>query len=205
MAETRRRDLLAECNADHHPIDAFSKECCANCFNRECTRSLSGKLKFDARTSTWYERFFGDKDVMDPNDARFASIAAQRFMVINPSRAQEVGSSWADPRDLNNPAPPQVQVVSLPEPPAPKIEVPEPPRVVVPSAPVNLKLRRDVPVHLLLANAPSQNGQMVAAPPSASIEPAPTQDPWTAPVQPPKSDVPVVSSGARVKMGGGGV
>jgi hypothetical protein len=200
MAESQRRDLLGECNVDGHPIEPFTTECCANCFNTECTRSLSGKLKFDHRTATWFERFFGDKDRMDPTDPRFPKISGQKFLIIDPGllgRPPEVGSSsaWLDPRDLErppNPAPPSVQ----PVPSVPTV-APEPVQAAV--------RPRQVPRRLLLANAPAQKGQMIPAPPSANTAPIHPKDPWAGPVPDAKDDEAVVSPGARVKMGGGGV
>jgi hypothetical protein len=202
-----QRDLLGECDVDHHPIDVFTRDCCANCINPECTRSLSGKAKFDSRTATWFERFFGDKDQMDPRDTRFPTIAGQKFILIDPGRMgrmPEIGSAWMDPRDIE---------ILQPEPPAPPpvAEPPVEPRAALKSAPpspapsTGPRPQRELAHQLLLANAPSQTGRMVPAPPSASIGPIVVKDPWA--VQPPdqKDDEPVVSPGARVKMGGGGV
>ncbi len=210
--ERRRRDLFGECNADGHPIEVFTRECCAGCFNPECTRSLKGKLKFDDRTQNWYENFFGDKNRMDQGDPRYPTIAAQQFKLIDPGltgRAPEVGtSSWIDPRDIKEPSA-LVQAPHAPEVRQPIVMVPEPrqvaAQVAAPSAPAPVAFPvHKVPHQLLLANAPMQTGQMVTPPPS-QVAAQPPKDPWTGPVPTPKSDVPVVSPGARVKLGGGGV
>lgn len=203
MPERHRRDLMGECNVDAYPIDSFTTECCANCVNPECTRSLAGKARFDARTRTWFEHYFGDKDRMDPADPRFSRIAGQKFLVIDPGllgRAPEVGSSsaWLDPRELEQPPAPPPAPVSRP-PAAQEVR-----RPVAQEAPAEAPRPRQVPQHLLLANVPLQGGQRVPAPPSASTAPPPVRDPWAAPA-PDSGDTPVVSPGARVKMGGPGV
>jgi hypothetical protein len=191
-----RRDLFGECNVDHHPIDVFTRDCCANCINPECTRSLAGKAKFDARTATWYDRYFGSADQMDPRDTRFPKIAGQKFLVIDPGltgRTPEVGSAWLDPRDIE---------IVEPEPPP----TPAEPRVaVVGAAPEPIPRPREVAHHLLLANAPPQTGRTVPAPPSANTAPRLPKDPWAGPVPAQKDEELVVSPGARVKMGSGGV
>jgi hypothetical protein len=183
-----RRDLFGECNADGHPVDVFIRECCSSCFNRECTRSLSGKAKFDHRVSTWFERYFGDQDKMNPADPRYPMISAQKFIFIDPGRrTPEVSSAWIDPRDLGS-SQPTAQVVSSSE---PSVETPPP---TVKEKPV-----RNIPHHLILANVPQQQGRMLERPPSASV--AAPKDPWAGPVVETKEDAPVVSPGARVKIG----
>lgn len=217
-----RRDLFGECNVDAHPIDTFIRDCCANCINPECTRSLAGKAKFEDRALNWFERYFGEKDRMDPRDPRFSQIAGQKFIFIDPGvvgLAPTVGSAWVDPRDIGSPQePPQA-----PSPPAPAPEplraavaspppAPEPPQAA-PEAPKPAPAApppgaRGIPHRLLLANVPVQPGAMIPRPPSApSANPGPTgpKDPWAGPVADPKDDAPIVSPGARVKMGGGGV
>lgn len=191
----RRRDLLGECNADAHPIDTFTTECCANCFNPGCTRSLSGKLKFDQRVSTWYDRFFGDQDKMLPGDPRFTRISGQKFLMLDPGlvgRPPEIGASWVDPRDLDD------QATGAPVKP---VAVPTNPR-----PPAGL---REVPRQLLLANSPRPVPLVIQAPAAIDIgrtAPAPPvqKDPWAppGPAPVPASDVPVIQPGARVKLGG---
>lgn len=217
----RRRDLFGECNVDAHPIDSFIRDCCANCINPECTRSLAGKAKFDDRTNNWFERYFGEQGRMDPRDPRFSKIAAQKFIFIDPGvtgMAPSVSSAWVDPRDIEPEPPP-----APPPPPAPVVEplqarvaapapepppaAPEPPKPI-PEAPRAKPPSQSSPINhrLLLANVPVQPGIMLPRPPSAA-NPGPTapKDPWAGPVPDPKDDAPVVSPGARVKMGGGGV
>ncbi len=221
---------MGECNADGHPIDDFTRECCANCVNPECTRSLSGKAKFDERTNNWFEHYFGDKNRMDPSDARFSKIAGQKFILIDPGltgRAPDIGgsSAWLDPRDIERqqpaaPAPPPRALAAIEamgtlrgapaERPAPAAPPPQqvqqpPPQAPPPARPQQVHAApppRQVPQHLLLANAPVQAPQRIAGPPSAST--APPKDPWAGPVPDAKDDAPVVSPGARVKLGGGG-
>jgi hypothetical protein len=193
MSGMHKHDLLGECNADHHPIERFTRECCADCFNPECTRSLSGKTKFDHRVSNWFERFFGDQDRMDSGDPRFPRISAQKFIMIDPGltgRTPEVGggSAWLDPRQVEEP-PPRTDLAKVP-----------PTRTVEPELPASIPVRRSVPQQLLLANVPVQSHQLIQAPPSANSAPSP-KDPWSGPVPEPKVEETIVQPGARVKMG----
>jgi hypothetical protein len=193
MPEYNRRDQFGECNTGKHPVDVFTRECCADCLNPECTRSLHGKAKFDQRTATWFERYYSGKDQMSPGDPRYPKIAAQNFVFIDPGlvgRAPEVGSAWLDPRDLT-PPPAPVTIIK------PADEVATGP--TAPSSPTP----RQVPRQLLLANVPVREGQMVAPPPSAGVVQTPTKDPWTGPVPASKDETPVVTPGARVKLGSG--
>lgn len=207
-----RRDLFGECNVGAHPIDDFTRECCANCINPECTRSLAGKAKFDQRAANWFNIYFGDKDKMDPGDQRFSKIAGQKFIFIDPGvqgMAPEVGSAWLDPRDAREPE--SVLVTPTPhQEPLRAAPAPEPPPPPAPAAPKAAPPRpapgapRGLPHQLLLANTPQQ-GQMIPRPPSAITAPTAPKDPWAAPDPDPKNDAPVVSPGARIKFGGGGV
>lgn len=202
-----RRDQMGECNLGHHPIDTFTRECCANCVNPECTRSLTGKAKFDHRTTMWFEHYFGDTDKMPPTDARFSQIAGQRFMIVDPGltgRTPEVNSSaWLDPRDVV-----EHQAEAAP---APSIVLPTAaPILSVTPGPARPPSggQRQIPHSLLLANVPAQGGMVSRPPsaPSANTAPVSPKDPWSGPVPDAKDDeVPLVSPGARVKMGDGGV
>ena len=96
-----KRDLYSGCNVDGFPVNDFITGCCSHCHNSECTRSSSGKSKFDARVSTWYERLFSNSPKMDPEDPRYPKIAGQKFILINPPLT--VHSGWVDPRDLEVP------------------------------------------------------------------------------------------------------
>jgi hypothetical protein len=217
-----RRDLFGECNVGGHPIDDFTRDCCANCINPECTRSLAGKAKFDDRTRNWFDRYFGDKDRMDPNDPRFLKIAAQKFIFIDPGQGgivPAVGSAWLDPRDIEQAAPPPAPPPPAPAEPmrattapaqtsAPQISAPQPaaPAPAPPPAARPAAPPKTIPHHLLLANPAPPGGLMIPRPPSANPAPSAPKDPWAAPAPAdPQSDAPVVSPGARVKMGGGGV
>ena len=97
-----RRDLMGECNEQGLPFDVFASSWCSRCLNLECTRSIAGKSKFEARVSNWEERLFLKPPVMPVDDPRFAKITAQRFITIDVGRVPEVNSSWVDPLDLEN-------------------------------------------------------------------------------------------------------
>jgi hypothetical protein len=212
--ERHRLDLLPECNGTAAPLDVFTRECCANCFNPECTRSLTGKLKFDQRVATWHERFFEKVPRMDPNDPRYPAITAQKFLTLDLGRTPEINtgasSSWVDPRDVVEPVPPAPApiVVQAPSPP-PVVQEPAPAPSVASPVPAPAPAQEPTPVgqkrrlqrDLVLSNTPLQTGKMIGQPPAK----APAADPWAAPSPAPAPDVPVVQPGARIKMGGGGV
>jgi hypothetical protein len=63
---------------------------------------------------------------------------------------------------------------------------------------VSAPLPKSIPHNLILANVPQQQGRMLERPPSASVAP---KDPWAVPGSDTKSDAPVVSPGAKVKLG----
>lgn len=203
-------DLLSECNGTAAPLDVFTRECCANCINPDCSRSLSGKLKFDQRVSTWHERLFSHVPRMDTHDPRYPKIAGQKFLMLDVNRTPEISTSaWMDPRDVEKAAekqapptvvePPRVALPVAAEEAAPAAQ---PPPATAPAQPAGPKT---LPKHLLLANTPVQSGKMIKAPPAAPASATPAKDPWAGPTPAPKSDIPVVQPGARVKMGGGGV
>ena len=212
---TQRRDLYGECNTVGAPNDVFAEQCCKHCINHECTRSAFGKTKFDQRVGNWHDRLFAHVPRMDQGDPRFASIAGQRFMLINPSLT--VGSSsWVDPRDLSDqvavpkqpPAPPEAlpeppeppKIVEALEPAPPVAQAPDPPQTPIepqiqPQAPSTGRL----PANLMNANTPVQQGRMLQPPPDAPTKPS---NSWDAPVPTTDTDgVKVVKSGARVKLG----
>ena len=183
-----RRDLFGECNADGHPIDVFTRECCANCFQKECTRSLYGKTKFDQRALGWFDRYFSDKDQMGRDDPRFGTIAAKQFLMLDPGRTGRTPeiSSWVDPRDLTE------KESSLPE---IKIDTQNNPEPAVLPAP---NTSRSVPRHLVMANT-NQSGKILT--PNVSPTALPPRDPWSALVKEPSEQI--VSPGAKIKMGSG--
>ncbi len=177
-----RRDLFGECNVDGTPIDVFSAECCVRCINPECTRSAKGG-KFELRVSTWEDRLFRNPPRMDPKDPRLAQIAGQKFLMIDSGRVPEIGGSGWD----THPEPLQ-EAVKMPLP-APPLSLPDPP--LLPPAPTP-------PRRLVLANAPDQTGKTVGR------SPPPAPDPWAAPPPEDRSG-PIISPGATVKFGRGGV
>jgi hypothetical protein len=198
---TQRHDLYGECNTVGAPTEVFTEQCCRHCINPECTRSAFGKTKFDQRIGTWYDRLFAHVPRMDQMDPRFEGIAAQRFMLINPSLTINSTASWVDPRDLSDQVvvqdppvlPEPVREASAPAQPTPKAapELPEP-TVSQPST-------GRLPTNLVTANTAVQQGRMLQPPPGA---PKPSNS-WDAPVPTTDTDgVKVVKSGARVKLGG---
>jgi len=220
----RRLDLFAECNAQGAPVDVFTAECCMRCINPECSRSSFGSSKFDIRVNSWYERLFSQVPRMESDDPRLGSIAAQRFVAINPSLT--VNSGWVDPRDLEVSQPKKAQELPSPQvvqpqpeapntehtpaltaPPAelssqpassPAVELPVPPEAELSPRPAAAP-QPGLPHHLATANTPVQRGQMVG--PATPPKPASS---WDAPVPPIDNSpaTPVVQRGAKIKIGG---
>lgn len=188
-----KTDLLAECNNLKIPLEDFVGSFCSRCLQTECTRSQSGKTRFDARVSTWEQRLFTNVAKMDPADERFSKISAQRFLSLATSPPGEA-SAWVDPRNLEStkafsiplPEPSQVRV----EPSPMVMAVPTEPQVVSPPIPATR-----------LINTPTRSGQMIGG---ASVQPAvPVSDPWQSPksTQASKPGEIIVKPGAKIKLG----
>lgn len=63
-------DFLQECMSEfkNAPIDAFNKEFCVVCSNRECTRSWGNASGFDNRVKNWREVLFTNVQRVDNPD-----------------------------------------------------------------------------------------------------------------------------------------
>lgn len=201
----RRLDLYAECNLELAPVDMFTAECCARCMNPDCTRSQYGKSHFEDRVKNWHERMFVNPPRMAQVDSRYAKLAAQNFVLIEPAITVS-RSDWGsvpakpvapvvvpkapDPVVVVEPvvepvvaAPTLVQVEVAPPPPAPepKPAPKEPPPPRVPSSgPIN---------------TPAKPSQMLQNKP-----PAPPASDWSVPATQ-QSNAPVVKPGAKIKFG----
>lgn len=196
MAPTRR-DMLPECNDAGLALEAFQADWCARCLNLECTRSIGGKSKFEARVSTWEERLFLNPPRMAPDDPRFEKIAAQKFITIDVGRTPNVSSAWVDPTDLVEPQ------AAAPAPIAtqPVVAASSEARVPTVQKDTGTPTSASIPVRLALGNAPDQSGKTLPSPPSASIS---KRDPWAAP-EPSDTNETIVTPGASVKLRGSGV
>lgn len=185
-----KRDYLGECN-DHAVLpDDFRLTFCVRCVQPECSRSIVSNSQFEARVSTWAERLFLNVPRLDPSDPRYQPLATQKFVTIDVGRPHEV-QGWIDPLE------PQPEPAPAPSPPAPEpVPLPEPVPEQAPSEP---KVPARLPRRMVLANAPDQSGRMLAG-----ANRTPTKDPWASP-EPEKNVGTVVSSGARIKLGGSGV
>lgn len=196
MAPTTR-DMLPECNDAGLDLVSFQSDWCSRCLNLECTRSLAGKTKFEARVSTWEERLFKNPPRMSPDDPRFEKIAAQKFITIDVGRTPSVSSAWVDPTDLvEPPAAAPAPIATLPQV-ATSVEAPAPTVQKDTGSPASAPL----PVRLALGNAPDQSGKTLPSPPSTSIS---KRDPWAAP-SPSDTNETIVTPGASVKLRGSGV
>src|SRR5689334_9448477 len=107
MAE--KRDHLQLCNEANIPMQEFTAGWCSRCFQSECTRSIFGKSKFDARVQNWEDRLFRSVPRIDPSDGRAQGIAKKFLDVPNQTQG---ASAWVDPRDLE-----PTKLISVPNPP----------------------------------------------------------------------------------------
>lgn len=167
------RDLYGECNNKGMPLDEFSKGWCSRCMSPECSRSLYGKTKFDQRTATWLERLFLNPPTMSPDDPRYSSVSAQKFITIETGRTPEIRSDWVDPHQLVEP----VETV-------PSVIVPDP-----------VSISTSYPAPPVLRNAPDQSGTILPGGNPAQVK----RDPWAAPE---KSDD-LIPVGATFRFGKG--
>ena len=135
-------DHIRECNGHKIAEDDFARAWCARCLREDCTRSIKGKSRFEARVSTWQERLFTNVPRLDASDPRYADISAKLF-IETPSRAQEV-------RGWDEPAPPQAELS-----PAPVIVAAPDPNPVVANPSINSQPAR----------APNQSGRILGTAP----------------------------------------
>jgi hypothetical protein len=183
MAEGKS-DLLAECNNLKVPFQDFFDAFCSRCLQKDCSRSQSGKSRFETRVATWEERLFTSVSRMDPSDERFSKINTQHFVNIDVGRSGEA-PSWLDPREVET-----TKEFSIPAPqslaesaPSPIVESPlKSPESVVTSASG-------------LVNTPNRPGQIIGGKPTVLVS-----DPWKS-TQPIKPGEIVVKPGAKIKLG----
>jgi hypothetical protein len=175
-ASVEKRDHLALCNDQGIPEVDFRRAFCDRCVQPECSRSRHGQSKFDQRVNSWRERFFTEVPRMAASDPRYSELAADRF----PDLPVSSGPTWG--------ARPE-EAVSTRE----------------GGAEARLALFVRKPEHLLLANTAHPSPLLPGAP--APPPPRAPVDPWAAPVPAghDSSIGQVVSRGAQIKFGPGGV
>src|SRR5690349_2638847 len=105
-----KQDYLRVCNEHNIPFTDFMAGWCSRCFQKECTRSLHGKSRFEARTNTWEDRLFNHVPKLDPKDERYKDITAKHFLNIAPG-SPGAASSWLDPREIET-----TKTISIPSP-----------------------------------------------------------------------------------------
>lgn len=193
---TARSDLLPVCNDQNVPLDQFKLTFCDRCMQEECTRSRVGTSRFEKRVSNWYQDLFANPPQLDPSDARFEQIKAQKFFMIDTGPVPEVNTSnWADPRDLTEGAA-APRIAAPPMPSAPKMPSQTASEVATP------KLDRTAVKRLPTLNTVNQGPKMVGS----AVAPTPKSptDPWAAPTPVDSSTGEVLSEpGAKVQFGGG--
>lgn len=215
-----RRDYLGDCNDQKVPMEDFKLAFCDRCLQPECSRSLHGTSKFDKRVNSWLERLVTKVPRMDPSDPRAQQIQGKQFKMFTPSLSVGQTSAWLDPRDIEEPPPPE-SASEGPLPPLPAFFAPPLEPVAVPeveqqvpesASPPQASLQTaekseqtGMPLNLMLMNTPAKGGRMLAGSPAAT-PPLPPKDPWAAPPtgpQPSEGGV-IVKKGATVRLGGGG-
>lgn len=107
-------DYLRDCNDQKIQEADFAAIWCSRCLREDCTRSIKGKSRFEARVSSWQERLFTKVPALPETDPRFALIQAKHFQEA-PGRPYEV-KGW------DAPAPPPA--AELPQEPAPLPQAP---------------------------------------------------------------------------------
>jgi hypothetical protein len=82
-------DFLQECMSEFKgaPIDAFNREFCMLCSNRECSRSWANTSSFDARMKNWKTVLFDNVPRLNNTDA-----ANPKFEIIETGRMPEVNA-----------------------------------------------------------------------------------------------------------------
>jgi hypothetical protein len=199
---TEKRDWLGECNDKGVPLEDFQLQFCARCLQPECTRSLHGKSQFEARVTEWEDRLFKHVPRMDEGDPRYAMISAQKFLDIDTSRPPEVGGSWVDPRDLEQPLPWEYEISSTKQVEAQTVaDIEEQGSAPVEIREVHVRSPRMAPM-----NTPNRPGQMVGG---KKVDKRPTvsvSDPWKAPKPAKPTEGPtgrVVPPGAKIRLDDG--
>lgn len=188
---------------------------CSRCFQKECTRSLHGKSKFEARAQNWESLLFTNVSKLDPNDDRFKEISTKKFLNVLPTLSG-AKSAWMDPRDVDSareysiparaPAPPALFL-----PPEPEIELPPLPEIVPVTRAVELPTPPVEPVEKptvappapgtpdpVLRNTPARSKQMIGG--GEQNAPSPVLDPWQ-PKQGLKPGETLVKPGSRFRFG----
>ncbi len=200
---TEKRDLLTSCVSQDLPLEDLQRDWCPKCLNPTCTRSLSGKIGFDIRTQTWYDRLFAKPARLPPEDPRYSTIVAKNFIEIPTGGPIEL-RSWVDPLEfeakveqvLEGPRPASARKapppVPDPEPPAEDL-TPEAPQ----TPPVVTRPNSAVPV---AQNTPFQQGRMLGG--ATPVQAPKAQDTWSAPVPAAPAQGRVVKPGTKIRFGG---
>lgn len=200
---TERRDYLPVCNDHGVPLPDFQATFCIRCVQPECSRSQQGGL-FETRVATWEERLFKSPPRMPREDPLYTTIAAKRFVEIDPGRIPEISggkSEWMDPLAVTDAEP----AARKPRP-APARRGADVEATVSEAEPQAEPSRLEpLPMRPLL-NTPFAQGAMIGGAPAPAPSTAKPVDPWAS-VMPPASGpvleaVPVVKTGARIKIGG---
>lgn len=79
-----RQDFLRECMAPYGNVqlDAFNREFCLVCANRECARSSANNSAFDTRVLAWRDCLFEKVPRANDLDSSFDHIRAKRFLPV---------------------------------------------------------------------------------------------------------------------------
>jgi hypothetical protein len=102
-----RQDFLRECMAPYGNVqlDAFNREFCLVCANRECARSSANNSAFDTRVLAWKDRLFEKVPRANDLDSSFDHIRAKRFLPVQAETLEVRSVETAAPSPRFDPPP----------------------------------------------------------------------------------------------------
>jgi hypothetical protein len=181
MAE--KLDHMKECNEFKVPVEEFETQFCSRCLQSECGRSQHGKSQFDSRVQDWERRLFLEVPRMSPDDTRFHSFQAKKFLDIHDLGPVEV-RGWVDPNNLSEPEPEEDE--------GPPTD-PSPP-------PSNMQEEPAQAFSDGRMNTPAQPKMMVGGQKAPTKPTKPVLDQWE-PKKTETSGIKMVQPGAKIKLG----
>jgi hypothetical protein len=160
---------------------------CDRCMQPECTRSQTGRSKFEQRVVDWNEKLFVTPPRLDPNDPQYVRLTAPKFLMVDVGPVPEVRTSaWVDPRDLSDQSP------------TAQASAPKPVTTATPTVHGPPASKSDL-FRLSNVNTPLTAPRMLRG----SEKPSPKVDPWTGSEAPISSGEVVLKPGTKIRLGGG--
>lgn len=94
---TKRTDLLRECNDQGVPVADFRATFCERCRNSACVNAGWAGSTWESRISTQVDRFLKRPLFADPQDPKFNTVRALRFLEIAPPLVINSNDPWQGP------------------------------------------------------------------------------------------------------------